>query len=189
MKIPRIIALGVSLALLGAGCGSAPSNSDVRASATPSTTEAAQAATSGPLALTSSAFKDGEAIPEKYTCNGQDYSPPLTFVNIPPKTVSLALTMQDLDAPFDHWVLFNIAPGTPGIPEGDIPPGSVGVSASGRLGYEGPCPSEGSHRYSFKLYALNRAVYLQDGTTREELMKDIQEKIIQTSELTGTYGK
>jgi len=174
--------LGALVVFLGAGCGAiAP------APITPKPQPSAATPTQ-PMALTSAAFESGGDIPQKYTCNGQDFSPPMTFSSVPEGTVSLALTMVDQTAPFDHWVLFNIAPTASGIIEGDIPMSSVGVNSNGGLGYTGPCPTEGKHQYLLTLIALNRAVYLPDGATREELLKDIEGKVIQQATLVGGFG-
>ncbi len=172
------------LFLIGAGCDA---SADAQFTI-PESEQSVRTTPAEPLVLSSTAFADGGRIPEKYTCKGQEFSPPLTFANAPKGTVSLALTMEDLDVAVDHWILFNMTPGTPGLIEGDIPPGFVGSNTNGALGYMGPCPSEGTHTYSFKLYALKEPIYLQDGITMEELLKEMDGKIIQTSELKGTYG-
>lgn len=182
--IHRFTAAAAMIALLGAGCGASAPSMD---SPTPSLPSAVTP--SGPLTLTSTAFTDGQAIPEKYTCNGQDFSPPVAFGNIPADTISLALIVEDKDAPYDHWIVFNIAPSIGGIPEGDIPPGTVGTSVGDKLGYAGPCPPEGqTHTYAFTLYALNRAIYLADGAVKADVLKEMEGKIISQATLNGTYA-
>ncbi len=146
----------------------------------------------GTLAIASMAFENGQPIPEKYTCKGQDFSPPLAFGGVPNGTVSLALTMEDPDAPgatYDHWVAFNMPATTPGIPEGDVVPGSLGVSTDGQMRYVGPCPPSGTHRYVFRLYALNKPLELEDGATKAELIQAMQGSIIEQAELMGTFGE
>lgn len=182
MKMLRnLFVLSATLMLVGAGCsGSKSANSPSSSAAAPQ----------GPLTLTSSAFADGQAIPDKYTCSGQDFSPPVTFSNVPRNAVSLALIMEDTDTPYDHWTLFNISPGQAGIAEGDVPPGSAGNTTGGKLGYEGPCPSDGKmHHYALSLYALKDVVNLQDGASKEDVRKAFEGKVIAETKITGTYGK
>lgn len=153
------------------------------------------------LALTSSAFAQGGKIPSKYTCEGDDISPPLNFAGIPDGTRTLALIVDDPDAPdpqapkrvWVHWVLFNIPAATPGLPEDasrkSLPQGAVsGLSDKGETGYHGPCPPVGRHRYFFKLYALDTALPAKP-MTKTELERAMKDHILAEASLMGTYHK
>ena len=116
----------------------------------------------------------------------------MAFGGIPNGTVSLALTLEDLDAvgaTYDHWVAFNMPATTPGIPEGDIVPGALGSTTDGQTKYLGPCPQSGTHRYVFRLYAVNKPLELEEGATKTELIQVMQGSIIQQAELMGTFGE
>lgn len=151
------------------------------------------------LMLTSSAFEDGAAIPRKFTCDGEDKSPPLTWTGIPEGTKSLALICDDPDAPMGtwvHWVVWNIPPSAPGLPEGvpaeGVLPGGIkqGLNSWPRTGYGGPCPPPGKpHRYYFKLYALNADLVLPDTTNKAGLEFAVKDKILAEVRLMGTYGR
>src|SRR5437868_3274878 len=130
------------------------------------------------IEITSTVFKDGDDIPARYTCNGENISPPLSWTGIPQTARSLALLMDDPDAPsgtYTHWILFNIPRGVEALPEGvagdeKLADGSAQcTNGSGTFGYTGPCPpaGHGSHRYYFKIYALDRELQLNEGSTRE----------------------
>ena len=158
----------------------------------------ANAATTQTLSLTSPAFQGGSAIPRKYTCNGENVSPPLTWDRTPGETRSLALIVDDPDAPgktWVHWVLFNLPPGTArldeGIPKKDrLPNGAVqGRNDFGDTGYGGPCPPKGSHRYFFRLYALDRQLDLTSSATKADALKAMQGHILAQGELMGTYAQ
>lgn len=151
--------------------------------------------------LTSSAFGDGERIPDKYTCVGEDVSPPLRWEGAPEGTKTFALIVEDPDAPggtFIHWVLFNIPGDVTELPEGVEPieklqNGAIqGVNDFQRLGYRGPCPPPGKpHRYFFVLKALDRELSLGSGVTKQRLELEI-EKIggpLAEAKLMGTYGR
>ncbi len=146
-----------------------------------------------------SVFKNGELIPKKYTCDGEDISPPLELVNLSPKAKSIAIIMEDPDAPmgtFTHWIIWDIPP-THKIPEG-IPRGKEitkpfkayqGRNDFGYYGYGGPCPPKGKpHRYVFKVYVLDTVLNLKDAT-KEQLLKAMRGHIIQYGELVGLYGR
>lgn len=143
------------------------------------------------MKLTSTAFTHNGAIPSEYTCDGADLSPPLSISDIPANSKSLALIMDDPDAPvgtWDHWVVFNIPP-TKQIAKGTEPQGVAGRNSWGRTGYGGPCPPSGTHRYFFKLYALDTELNLPKGSTKKELERAMQGHIVAQAELMGTYKR
>jgi Raf kinase inhibitor-like YbhB/YbcL family protein len=146
--------------------------------------------------IMSTAFVHGDPIPEKYTCDGDNISPPLNWSNVPNGAKSLALIMEDPDAPVGlwvHWVLFNLPPETSGLPERttekELPPGTVqGINTGKQTGYIGPCPPDREHRYYFRLFALETTLdKLGPGATREELLLDMQGHILDSAELMGRY--
>jgi len=145
------------------------------------------------LNISSPAFKHMTLIPRKYTCQGEDLIPPLTFENIPEGTESLVLIMDDPDAPmgtWDHWVIWNISPQTTTIAEGTIPSEAiVGKNSWGKNNYGGPCPPFGQHRYFFKLYALKTKLSLDSNANKKMLEKAMKDKIIAKAELVGVYQR
>jgi Raf kinase inhibitor-like YbhB/YbcL family protein len=152
----------------------------------------------GFMNIMSDAFVNGDPIPKKYSCDGRDTSPPLAWSGVPNGTRSLALIMEDPDAPrglWTHWVLFNMPPDLTGLPEGttaqDLPAGTVeGINSWKRAGYGGPCPPDREHRYYFRLFALDKTFDdLGTGTTREELLLAMQGHILQGAELMGRYER
>lgn len=157
-----------------------------------------QVKTTTPLTLESSAFAPNGSIPAQYTCTGENTSPPLRWGNLPPETSSLALVMDDPDAPggtFVHWVVYDLPPETrelpPGLPTGPTLPngGRQGKSSFGKIGYGGPCPPSGTHRYSFRLYALDKPVDFPPGATKAELFAAINPSVLAIAQLTGRYSK
>ncbi|MEJ2222315.1 MAG: YbhB/YbcL family Raf kinase inhibitor-like protein [Desulfobacterales bacterium] len=150
------------------------------------------------LEITSSAFSEGEMIPTGYTCDGPDVSPDLAWTGVPETTQSLALICDDPDAPMGtwvHWVLFNIPPGARGLP-GEISPDAAlengarhGTNDFGRLGYGGPCPPGGTHRYFFKLYALDTDLDLASGITKAQLIEAMEGHILAEAQLMGKYKR
>ena len=149
--------------------------------------------------IRSAAFPQGGEIPTWYTCEGQDISPPLSWVNVPEATQSLALIVDDPDAPdpenpqttWVHWVLFNIPPETSGLAEGvkQLPASAQsGLNDWKKTGYGGPCPPIGRHRYFHKLYALSTVLDLNN-PTKVELEAAMQGHVLQKTELIGTYQK
>lgn len=153
-----------------------------------------------PMQLTSSAFAHGAEIPSKYTCEGENVSPPLLISNIPEGTQSLALIMHDPDIPknlksdgiFDHWVMFNITPTTTEIGENEAP-GLEGKNSAGRMGFIGSCPPKeyepARHRYIFTLYALRSELPLPQGVSKADVLEAMEGLIIEKAELMGTYEK
>jgi Raf kinase inhibitor-like YbhB/YbcL family protein len=155
-----------------------------------------------PLTLSSPAFENGEPIPRRYTCEGDDISPPLDWSGIPTGTKSLALIVEDPDAPdpaapkrvWVHWVLYDIPETTSGLPEGaggrDLPEGCrEGLNDWKKLGYGGPCPPIGRHRYFFKLYALDTVLGDLKHPTKAKLGRAMEGHVLGTVELIGTYQK
>jgi len=146
------------------------------------------------FALSSSAFIQSQAIPVKYTCDDQDVSPPLQWSEPPQGTQSFALICDDPDAPVGtwvHWVLFNIPAETRELPEQGLPPGGSvdGKNSWGRTGYGGPCPPGGTHRYFFKLYALDTTLDLPAGVDKAKLLKAMEGHILGQADLMGTYSR
>ncbi len=142
------------------------------------------------MEITSPEFGSMQKIPKKFSCQGKSINPTLHIKNIPEKAKSLALIMDDPDAPkqtFVHWVIFNI-PFVEEIKEDSIP-GLEGVNTAGEIGYFPPCPPSGSHRYYFKLYALDCELSLEEGITKEALLRAMDGHIIEEAELIGTYEK
>lgn len=143
------------------------------------------------LSVTSPAFKSEDFIPVKYTCDGENISPPLNIANIPNGTKTLVLIMDDPDAPngtFDHWLVWNIAPTSSTIME-DNAPGTEGKNGSGNNGYKGPCPPSGIHRYFFRVYALDTKLELKPGAVRSMLEESLQNHVLATGEMVGLYKK
>jgi Raf kinase inhibitor-like YbhB/YbcL family protein len=145
------------------------------------------------FALESAAFGHAQAIPSRYTCDGEDFSPPLSWRNLPDDTRSLALVVDDPDAPsgvFTHWVAWGLDPGAGGLGEGEGAPGE-GRNNFGKTGYRGPCPppGHGRHRYVFRLYALDAAVVPAADADKAALEQAIEGHILTTAELVGTYER
>ena len=147
----------------------------------------------------SPAFENGEIIPKKYTCDGEDISPPLKWHDLPEKTKSLALICEDPDAPlftWIHWVIYSIPPPVNELEE-NIPKKEIlewgakqGKNSWGRIGYGGPCPpGKKPHRYFFRLYALDEEIGLEPGLKKKELMKKVEKHIIAKAEIMGRYGR
>ncbi len=142
------------------------------------------------IALTSTAFAEGKPIPAKYTCQGSDVSPALKWDSPPAGTKSLALICDDPDAPMGtwvHWVLYDI-PVRPAIEE-NTAPGTQGRNDFGILAYGGPCPPSGTHRYFFKLYALDKELNLLEGMSKKDLEAAMKGHILENAELVGLYKK
>ncbi len=142
------------------------------------------------MKLSSPAFAHQAMIPKKYTCQGGDISPPLTLSHIPEGTISLALITDDPDAPmgtWNHWLIWNLKPRAE-IKE-DSAPGTQGQNSWGRNDYGGPCPPRGTHRYFFKVYALDTQLDLPEGATKAELEKTMMGHILEQAELVGRYQK
>lgn len=142
------------------------------------------------MRLRSSAFENNQLIPSKYTCQGEDVNPPLIIEGTPEGAVSLALIVDDPDAPIGtwvHWVVFDI-PLFVSIKENAIP-GKQGINDFGKRDYGGPCPPSGTHRYFFKIYALDRELGLKEGLDKDALERAMQGHILAQAELIGLYKK
>ena len=150
------------------------------------------------IKITSTAFDEGGMIPEKYTCDGIDVSPPLTWTSIPEGTKTLALICDDPDAPMGtwvHWVLFNLPANIIEMPE-NIPPerelengAKQGMNDFRKIGYGGPCPPGGTHRYYFKLFALDIELNLEAGATKSQLLEAMEGHILGEGQLMGRYKR
>jgi Raf kinase inhibitor-like YbhB/YbcL family protein len=154
------------------------------------------------MSLTSTAFSDGDEIPERFTCQGADISPPLAWSDVPGNAASLALIVDDPDAPdpkapkmtWVHWVLYNVPANAGGLPEGAnsaaLPVGTLeGTNDWNRTGYGGPCPPVGRHRYFCKLYALDAKLPDLGKPTKAALEKAMKGHVVAQAELIGTYQK
>jgi Raf kinase inhibitor-like YbhB/YbcL family protein len=150
------------------------------------------------IEVTSSAFAEGARIPTRYTCDGEDASPPLKWTGVPQAAKSIALIADDPDAPggtWIHWVLYGLSPDTTGLPEGlpktnELLSGARhGVTDFGRNEYGGPCPppGHGAHRYYFKVYALDAEIGLAAGGTKQDVLEAMKGKILAEGQLMGTY--
>jgi Raf kinase inhibitor-like YbhB/YbcL family protein len=145
------------------------------------------------FALESSAFENAQAIPSRHSCDGEDVSPPLRWSNVPEGTRSLALIVDDPDAPggvFTHWLAWGLDPSGEGLGEGESAP-REGRNDFGTKGYRGPCPppGHGRHRYVFRLYALDAEPELAAGATKAELEQAIEGNVLTIAELVGTYER
>ncbi len=149
------------------------------------------------MKLTSPAFKQGERIPSKYTCDGKNINPELEISDVPGDAKSLVLIMDDPDVPSSvrkdrmwvHWVVYDMPPTTKTLREASEAPGTQGKNTAGEMGYDGPCPPDREHRYFFKLYALNKLLKLPQGSTKEEVEKAMKNHILTSTELMGRYER
>jgi Raf kinase inhibitor-like YbhB/YbcL family protein len=142
------------------------------------------------MKLKSSAFNHNEPIPRKHSCRGEETSPELIIEDIPQGAESMALVVEDPDAPgqtFDHWVAYDM-PVASRIEEGAAP-GTQGVNSFNINGYGGPCPPSGTHRYFFKLYALDKKLGLPEGLSKNDVQDAMQGHVIDHAELVGLYSK
>jgi Raf kinase inhibitor-like YbhB/YbcL family protein len=144
------------------------------------------------MKITSSAFQEGASIPSKFSCDGADSSPPLEIAEVPSGAKSLALIVDDPDAPsglFTHWMVWNIPPQTSTVAEGSAPKGVHGANDFGKSGYGGPCPPSGTHRYYFKIFALDRELDLPSGAKRSQLDAAMKGHVVAQGELMGRYSR
>jgi Raf kinase inhibitor-like YbhB/YbcL family protein len=144
------------------------------------------------MKITSSAFQQGGNIPSKFSCDGANTNPPLQISDVPSGAKSLVLVVDDPDAPsglFTHWTVWNIPPQTSTIAEGSTPKGVQGTNDFGRSGYGGPCPPSGTHRYYFKILALDRELDLPSSAKRSKLDAAMKGHVIAQGELMGRYAR
>ena len=151
------------------------------------------------LSVTSPAFEEGQAIPDNYTCEGQNISPPIYWSQVPAGTESLALILEDPNAPsgtFTHWVIFNIPADSTSLPEAvptqeTLASGAVqGNNSFSKVGYGGPCPPSGSpHHYRFTVYALDKVLNLKPGASKDQLLDVMVGNILGQGQLIGTYQR
>lgn len=154
--------------------------------------------TGSAMDLKSSAFGNGELIPEKYTCDGENISPPLEWSGFPENTKSFALIVDDPDAPtgtVDHWIVYNLPQSVHSLEENiqDYPKNALGgQNHKGKTSYTGPCPPDKIHRYFFKIYALDNNLPLEGGATKQQVLDAMQKKnvhILDKAELMGQYDR
>jgi Raf kinase inhibitor-like YbhB/YbcL family protein len=178
VAVKRLHVLVVA-ALLMSGCGGR--EPEVKVSPAPMT-----------IRLTSTAFADQGDIPRRYTCDGENLSPPLRFGAVPSGTAELALLVDDPDAPartFVHWVGWGIDPRTAALAEGEAAP-SEGTNGFGKRGYGGPCPPKGKpHRYVFTVYALSRGLDLPQGASADDLKRAVSGRVLAAGRLVGRYAR
>ena len=144
------------------------------------------------MKITSSAFQQGGNIPSKFSCDGANTSPPLQISDVPPETKSVVLIVDDPNAPsglFTHWAVWNISPQTSTIAEGNAPKEVHGTNDFGKSGYGGPCPPSGTHRYYFRIFALDRELDLPSGAKRSQLDAAMKGHVIAQGELMGRYAR
>jgi len=149
------------------------------------------------MQLSSPVFEHNGRIPSRHTCDGDNVNPPLKISKVPSGARSLALIMEDPDVPkhlradgmWDHWIVFNIPPGTEEIPEGEEPPGIHGKGTAGNLQYYGPCPPDREHRYFFKLFALDAELDLKERAGKKEVEEAMKGHLLEKTELIGLYER
>lgn len=187
-KLSRLLTVLVSLAISGCGTGPQPLPPEPPARQSPGKTNE--------IKVTSVAFKEGQPIPRQYTCDGINISPPLEWSGVPKTAKTIAIIVDDPDAPartWVHWVLYNLSAENIGFVE-NMPTtenlkagGFQGKNDFGKIGYGGPCPPSGSHRYFFKVYALDTELPLKAGATKAEVEKAIEGHVVSQGQLMGVY--
>jgi Raf kinase inhibitor-like YbhB/YbcL family protein len=191
MRIAHRLIVGVALLLMSLACAPRIQPAVTSANDTPSPGKTE-------FKLISNAFKEGEAIPRQYTCDGVNVSPPLEWSGVPRTAKTIAIIADDPDAPsgtWVHWVLYNLPAEVIGLVE-NLPAsenvragGFQGKSDFGKIGYGGPCPPTGSHRYFFKIYAVDSELTLKAGATKAEVEKALEGHIVGQTQLMGTYAR
>ena len=177
-----MLRVGILLVLMPllAGCGE-------DASSSPADLDAPETIT-----VTSPAFAEGEPIPERYTCDGDEVSPPLAWTGVPDGAAALALVVDDPDAPsgtFTHWVVLDVPPATSSSAEGAVPAGGTQAeSSAGSATYAGPCPPSGTHHYRFTVIALAEETGLGEGASLDDALAAVDEHAMARGTLTGTYS-
>jgi len=189
-KVELLLALGM---FASSACNNRPQQG-----APPQVTPATQQQQKSELKLTSTAFKENEAIPRGYTCDGANVSPPLEWSGVPKSAKTIAIIAEDPDAPsgtWVHWVLYNLSADGLGLientPQTETLQGSgvQGKNDFDKIGYGGPCPPSGTHRYFFKFYALDSELPLKPGATKAEVEKAMEGHIVGQAQLMGTYRR
>ena len=190
----RLSVCAVALALVCLSFASCSDSQQSKNSATPSPTNASI----GTIVITSPAFKDGQMIPQKYSCDGENVSPPLEWNGVPGGTKELALIVDDPDAPgktWVHWVVYDLPPETTSLPENmtaKVEPAKLpkqGMNDFKKTAYGGPCPPSATHRYYFKVYALNDRTSFASPATKDDLLKSIEGHILAQGQLMGRYQR
>jgi Raf kinase inhibitor-like YbhB/YbcL family protein len=144
------------------------------------------------LKIASSTFENNGHIPSKYTCDGENINPLLKISGVDENVKSLVLIMDDPDSPtgiWDHWIIFNLDPSIKEIKEGEKPNGVEGINSWGNIGYGGPCPGSGEHRYFFNLYSLDAILDLKEGSTKKETEKAMENHVLQETKIIGLYKR
>ena len=144
------------------------------------------------MKITSPAFANGKMIPSEYTCDGKNINPPLEIKETPVAAKSLVLIMDDVDAPagvFTHWVVFDVFSGVTRVSPGSAPEGVPGKNTFGQEIYGGPCPHSGTHRYYFRIYALDTLLKLPWGSDRDKVEAAMKGHILDSADVMGTYKK
>jgi Raf kinase inhibitor-like YbhB/YbcL family protein len=181
------------LSLLSISCGGGPTTESILPEG-PDTPK---------INLASTAFTEGGMIPKVYSCDGKDVSPPLAWSGVPEKAKSLAVLVEDPDAPggtFAHWILFNVSPDVKSLDEGVASgddaqlgapgkPASQGKNGFGKFGYGGPCPPVGPHHYVFRVYALDTTLDRAQGASREDLLRAMKGHVLGEGRLSGKYTR
>jgi hypothetical protein len=188
MKRGWVLALGLVILAVGAGIFLL-TRSQAQAPSTPTKSVGSKG-----MEIKSTAFNNNDAIPGRYSCQGEKINPPLTLSGVPQGVASLALVVDDPDAPngtFDHWVMWNLPSSLSEIPENWKPEAGVSLGANGvgNSEWTAPCPPSGTHHYHFKLYALDRKLDLAGGSSKSELQKAMEGGTVAQTELVGTYTK
>jgi Raf kinase inhibitor-like YbhB/YbcL family protein len=177
----RVVALVVPLVFAVAGCGGDDDE------ALPTGVAAAG------FRFAESGVAEGAVVDRRYTCDGEDVSPALVWEGVPEGTVELALVVEDPDAPggtFTHWLVYGLDPGETALPEGAEPPGLRGTNDFGAVGYGGPCPPGGeTHRYVFRLLALDQSIDLAGGASRDDFLAAVEGHVVAETQLTATYAR
>src|SRR3989344_1171445 len=149
------------------------------------------------MKITSPKFENGKKIPEEYTCDSKNISPPLEISGVPKEAKSLVLIMEDPDVPksiradgmWDHWVVFNIPPNITKIEEGQNQPGKLGINTNNKTAYQGPCPPDKEHRYFFNIFALDVELNLNQGTAKKQVLEAMKGHILEEAVLIGVYER
>ncbi len=188
------LAVAVAMVLIATACGtqSDPAPDETRATSTTTLQRvtSTRGATPETMTLSSPAFDEQGDIPQDYTCDGADVSPPLHLEGLPAGTGSLVVTMDDPDAPggtWDHWVAYDIE-AVPDLPRAVAAPGTDGLNSWGEIGYRGPCPPSGTHHYIFEVFALDSELGLASRLTKQEVMAAIDGHVLASARLVGRYS-